>query len=982
MAGPVIVLAFANEQAGEGYLRHLPDEVRALQRVFPPWELSRSLTPVFLTNASPESLLEALRGLGDRVVAFHYGGHAGPDRCLLEGPNLGGEAAHAAGLAAYIGLAGPPHLAFLNGCATERHIAGLHAAGVKVVVATDRSIQDAMAREFAEAYYRHLAAGASVAKAFAQAENQLRIGHRDDPEAYTNRDLVPADEPAPVGNDPASRFPWIIRPAPASEQAVHWSLREATSDPLLGFANPQLPPAPTDPYLGLTPFTRNDAAIFFGRRQAIADLLRMIETSNSPPVILFHGQTGVGKSSVLDAGLKPWLEPRHTVLYKTRSPERGLLGTLVDTLSPTSDDARSHDLRTLWTTRAAEFPDKPLVVIIDQAEEAFTRPLAAISVTAATGPLPQAELALFFTALAGLFDPAWPTRDKLLVSFRKEWLTEFQTAARAVGLDCPDRPLGPLDRAEIINAIEGPARDDSRSPSCRPTIAPGLAAEIADDLLALISNPSSNRESPVAPTLQILLRRMWDEGKRLNQDAPVFDRDLYIAVKKQGYGLREFLDKRIEDLQAQRRPEVKLGLILDLLEYHTSSLGTATSRDLEDLRTRYAHAGRPGLIDELVTNCTTLYLLVKLPTGATRLPHDTLAPLVHEKFRSSTAPGQRARRLLENRIPEWQDGRIGHTLDRVDLETVEEGQTEMRAWTEDEKRLVKASRIAERTRRAGELWRKRWRRFFLYTMAIALPVTTSAAIVAWVEWRNAQENVRFANTQTEIAREQASIAAQRERIATAQRLVSQSYAAFPGKPLRGLILAVEAIRVTRDVGEAVAPVAEEAIHDALSSVQGRPFPYPTGLKAVLEFAPDGRIATGGNDGTLKVWELTNPTSPPLVLPGARKQITRLAFAPDGRLIAGSQGGVVEVWDLTNPQAPPLKLDGQHGVTTVLSVLPDSRLVAGSDDGATRIWDLKHPRLQPVTFSDRTARITALAVAPGRWLAAANEEGTARVWDIN
>src|SRR3954452_20458140 len=93
----VIVLAFANEQDGHRYLRKLPEELRALERVFPPGESTGHLTPVFLSNASPESLLKTLDRLGRRVVAFHYGGHAGPDGLLLEESGPQGALAHAPG---------------------------------------------------------------------------------------------------------------------------------------------------------------------------------------------------------------------------------------------------------------------------------------------------------------------------------------------------------------------------------------------------------------------------------------------------------------------------------------------------------------------------------------------------------------------------------------------------------------------------------------------------------------------------------------------------------------------------------------------------------------------------------------------------------------------------------------------------------------------------------------------------------------------
>ena len=91
------------------------------------------------------------------------------------------------------------------------------------------------------------------------------------------------------------------------------------------------------------------------------------------------------------------------------------------------------------------------------------------------------------------------------------------------------------------------------------------------------------------------------------------------------------------------------------------------------------------------------------PTRSTRLAHDLLAPLVQQRFRLSIAPGQRARRLLENRAPEWQDGKTGPVLDETDLATVEVGASGMRAWTADETRLVEASQN-ERKRMKRNRW--------------------------------------------------------------------------------------------------------------------------------------------------------------------------------------------------------------------------------------------------------------------------------------
>ena len=94
-----------------------------------------------------------------------------------------------------------------------------------------------------------------------------------------------------------------------------------------------------------------------------------------------------------------------------------------------------------------------------------------------------------------------------------------------------------------------------------------------------------------------------------------------------------------------------------MLAYHTTEQTTAETRSLVDLTARYAH--RADVLDGLLARCKEQYLLIEADAGvdaaapvkATRLAHDTLAPLVLASFRRSQAPGQRARRLLENRDP-------------------------------------------------------------------------------------------------------------------------------------------------------------------------------------------------------------------------------------------------------------------------------------------------------------------------------------------
>ena len=220
----------------------------------------------------------------------------------------------------------------------------------------------------------------------------------------------------------------------------------------------------------------------------------------------------------------------------------------------------------------------------------------------------------------------------------------------------------------------------------------------------------------MAPTLQVLLSGMWDRAKTVDGRAPRFDRDFYESLRRKGVLLGDFLDHRLDELAAWRPEAAQSGLILDLLEFHTTPLGTAAERTAEALGTAYRHLA--GTLRPTVERCKQLCLLsdgssaATARPGGTRLAHDTLAPLVRDRYDRSDRPAQRARRILRNRLPGWEGGREGSPLDRHDLEIVEGAAPWMRAWSDDERRLVESSRMAC-SRQEGDRLRLRVEGFLL-----------------------------------------------------------------------------------------------------------------------------------------------------------------------------------------------------------------------------------------------------------------------------
>ena len=197
-------------------------------------------------------------------------------------------------------------LVFLNGCSTQGQVQGPARRRGAAVIATDQAIDDAIATDFATRFYQGLAGGAAIGTAFERGggrDARCRAG-------AAIRHLGAAEEAA----DRRPPLPWRLHPA-RRRGALDWNLPEAADDPLFGL--PHLPPLdlPDKPYRYLDWYRREDAEVFFGRGQRDPRLYHRVTAADGAPIVLFYGQSGVGKSSLLAAGLLPRLEqPRGPLL--------------------------------------------------------------------------------------------------------------------------------------------------------------------------------------------------------------------------------------------------------------------------------------------------------------------------------------------------------------------------------------------------------------------------------------------------------------------------------------------------------------------------------------------------------------------------------------------------------------------------------------------------------------------------------------------
>ena len=325
-----------------------------------------------LPNATLDQILDVFTRNRDQVAILHYAGHADSGRLMLESSTASDLPAHAAGLAAFLGQRGGLQLVFLNGCSTRAQATQLLEAGVDSVITTARAIDDAVAREFAVAFYTEVTSGQALRAAFEAARGRVLAARGDVPETYyshRDRDLGPAAESAIPDATDDRGFPWEFRSG--NELVEGWSLPDAAGNPEFGL--PTLPERdlPERPFRNLSWFTAEHAEVFFGRGYQIRELYQQITDPTGPPILLLYGASGVGKSSLMDAGLVPRLvSGANVVRYSRRDPHKGLSGSLRDALKSVGElTAVNED----WRAAEARL-GKPLCVFLDQVEEVFTHP--------------------------------------------------------------------------------------------------------------------------------------------------------------------------------------------------------------------------------------------------------------------------------------------------------------------------------------------------------------------------------------------------------------------------------------------------------------------------------------------------------------------------------------------------------------------------------------------------------------------------------
>ncbi|MEV4740697.1 helix-turn-helix domain-containing protein [Streptomyces sp. NPDC049555] len=755
------------------------------------------------------------------------------------------------------------------------------------------------------------------------------------------------------------------------------------------------------PYPGLSPFGVRDARWFFGRRDAVADLVAQLsERLRTPGPLLVTAPSGAGKSSLLRAGLIPALARGVLPVSGSRNwpvtlltPGERPLDALVERMSVATgasrqllDKARQEGADAFAAAVGAALPDEGAapIVVVDQFEETFML-------------CPDAhDRAAFVDALTALTAPrgtgagALPTA-LVVLGVRADFYDRcLAFPGLAASLQRGHITLGPMGDAQLRDAVTGPAREAGLE------VEPGLVEVLLRDLGHLPGRaaPGHAAQGGALPLLSHALLGTWQhrENSTLTVEGYRLTGGVYGAVAATA-------ERAYASLPAHRQQAARRVLL------HLVQVGDDRETSRPGRRADLVEAGADADGDaEAVVEAFTRARLLTVDADHVEVAHEALLhawPRLRQWIEEDRAV-LRTRQALAEAAAAWEregrDPSLLHRGSRLAAALEVAGHPSgAAALPTTARRFLEAGVEREQSEKRTEQRRLRNLRTLTAGLATLLVLSLVAGAAALHQSRMAQDQRRVAESrelaaratgmlrdQPEAAMLVALSAYRRSPTAEARSSLLSTYAAFPGNQLTSHTDDVFAVAFSPD-SRTLATASDDHTAKLWDAASRRLLATLTGhtdrVRAVA-FSPDGRtVATAGRDRTVKLWD-ARTHRPIVTLTGHAGAVNGVAFAPDGRTLAtAGDDGTVRLWDVAARRSAGV-LDDGNGAVWRVAYAPDGRTLAATyTDQKVRLWDTAS-RHVAATLSGHTAAVTAVAFSPdGRSLATGGLDRTARLWDL-
>jgi tetratricopeptide (TPR) repeat protein len=555
---------------------------------------------------------------------------------------------------------------------------------------------------------------------------------------------------------------------------------------------------------GLLPFSYQDADIFerLERTQNLRECLQAISDEHWRLGVL-SGESGVGKSSFLQAGLWPEIEKLKLrcvyVKFSDLDPFESVRRACLKHLAPLNPQAGGADgnvngdgnfLNLLHAV--IDLNPTPIVLLFDQFEQFFVHRKQ------------KSDRAPFVQALARWFAKEQSLPVKILICIRGDFLDRLNELQKAMAYSLSPMQSFRLERFEPDQATEVFCflAEKERLDHDRKFITEFMRQEMADSEDGLVS--------PV--NIQVLAWMIV--GQRLRSDR-AFTRATFQKLGGVDGLLERYLTRALSARETETRRQAAIKVLLTLVDLERNARAGALT--LEALRQKLRGEIRDAELKEVVSwlgrgDVRLIWSSVETDGEKFELAHERLIPALRRLAGKQLSAADRANQLLERRANEWLgNGRHSRYLfSWAELRLIKK-QRRFITWGKDRQAkedLLSASR-------------RRFRVQFVATGLIAM-----LAVIGWAWWNSNQwqsylirrdlrdygGRLNDSNALTEIARGFASAGERQRSLQVIERITDESvknYAlravaesfAIGGERAQAKRLLVEAIKNVDLVGD-------------------------------------------------------------------------------------------------------------------------------------------------------------------------------------
>ena len=282
------------------------------------------------------------------------------------------------------------------------------------------------------------------------------------------------------------------------------------------------------PYKFLDYYSETDSDLFFGRESEIESLCSKILAHRS---LILYGRSGVGKSSIVHAGIVPVLKkegPIVTVLRAFHNPAEDLIEFLRNTIL----ENKSADIQDLQVLKR-ELAGKNIILIFDQFEEFFSSP--------------SLELQQNFISILEILSKIETSIIKMVFVIREDQLAEM-SALKSVFPDIfvNEYRLLKLSPSQAARAMTEPSRR--------------MNYIFEDALVTTVLADLSDEDSIDPPQLQIVCDALFD----FRNSSSLISLSSYQTLGGAAKILSEYLDRVIQRFDSSENEFAK-SILLTLI---------------------------------------------------------------------------------------------------------------------------------------------------------------------------------------------------------------------------------------------------------------------------------------------------------------------------------------------------------------------------------------------------------------------------------